>query len=157
MSIFKIELKNITELRKADGSVNRYPPVGELKKFLVMYMESGQGIVILHDSFYDYQYDTKLSSYHKVDSHNVIGHMLDVIVENDDKLYLIVEFNDTFNPEKDYICFYRANLESDPREQERTLKITNLFAIDLITIVESEKEAITSRSSFEPYFISRET
>ena len=141
MSIFKIELKNITELRKADGSVNRYPPVGELKKFLVMYMESGQGIVILHDSFYDYQYDTKLSSYHKVD----------------DKLYLIVEFNDTFNPEKDYICFYRANLESDPREQERTLKITNLFAIDLITIAESEKEAITSRSSFEPYFISRET
>ena len=129
MSIFKIELKNITELRKADGSVNRYPPVGELKKFLVMYMVSDRGI----------------------------GHMLDVIVENDDKLYLIVEFNDTFNPEKDYICFYRANLESDPREQERTLKITNLFAIDLITIAESEKEAITSRSSFEPYFISRET
>lgn len=152
MSIFKIELKNITELRKADGSINRYPPVGELKKFLVMYMESGQGIVILHDSFYDYQYDTKLSNYHKVDSHNVIGHIVDVLTdENEEKIYLIVEFNDTFNAKKEYICYYRANLESDPREKDRTLKITDLFAVDLITIAESEKETITELSYFEPY------
>lgn len=137
-------------LTLSDGKMGRYPNIYELKKFLESYIDLGQGIVILHDSFYDYKFDTKLSSYHTVDSSHVVGHVIKVLLE-DEKIYLVIEFNETFNPEKHYICYYRANLESDPRLSDRTLKITNLFAIDLITIADSEMDTIGELSSFEPY------
>lgn len=148
--LYKIQVtSSIAANRKAEFQV-RYPLLEEAKDALISYITLGQGIVTLHRSFYEYQYDTKLNAYHKVDSTVIIGQIRNAFIEND-KLFVTVDVNDTYNLDKKYICFYRATLQSEPHSTDRRLRITSLFAVDLIVILDNEIDQISELSIVEPY------
>lgn len=133
---YKVEV--VTKVSKAVP--NRLPPVEELQEAFEHYIERGQGIVNIHRDRYEYHYDLMLNDYHKVDSNEVIGHIGHTILEGD-KLYLAIDFNDKFDPNKKYVCFYRAIIQSIPEKQDYLLHISNLFAVDLVVI--SEKDVLS--------------
>ncbi len=146
MSIYRLKLQAVS----SSGAGDRLPSVSDLVTALEQYKELGQGVVIYHNSLYDYKYDTKLSDYTKVDSKQIVGHLLGEEIE-DNQLFLIIEFNDTFDPERNCICFYRAIMESNPSSEDRRLKITNLFAIDYVAVLDSELTEYVTLSSMIPY------
>ena len=130
---YKVEVRT----KASKDVINRFPSLEELQEAVEYYIERGQGIVNFHTSMYEYTYDTMLNDYHRVDSNNVIGHIVHTLIEND-KFYIIVDFSKEFDPEKNYICFYRSIMQANPKETDRTLHITNLFAVDLVTVLDSE-------------------
>lgn len=145
----KIEVQNSgSEDARRNHTITRLPSAEALKEAIENYIHTGNGAVILHSSLYDYRYDTKLADYHKVDSISIAGHIFEVTVENG-IVYVNIELNDDININKKYICFYRATMESDPNLADRTLVITNLFSVDLITVLDSELSENTNLSSFE--------
>lgn len=117
----------------------RLPTQLELVMAIKEYASGSKGLVLYHDSFYDYQYDTKLNNYHAVDSIVTIGNITDV-ERKDGKVFIILDCNDEkpLDPSERYICFYRSVMESGLRSRSRRLKFTNLFAIDIIHIEEDE-------------------
>lgn len=117
----------------------RLPTQSELVEKIKVYASGSKGLVSYHNSFYDYQFDTKLNSYHSVDSIVVIGSIADVeLVE--DKVFIILDCKDEtpLDVDERYICFYRAVMESGLNSKSRRLKFTNLFAVDIIHINEDE-------------------
>ena len=143
--LYKVELKT----KQTSELPNRYPTLSETKDALEEYIHTGQGIVSLHRSFYDYHWDTELSDYLKVDSIETVGHITQVFIENEQKIFLLIDFNETFEPKDEYICFYRATMQPNPKEQDRRFHISNLFAVDLVTILESEKTENMELSSIK--------
>lgn len=103
------------------------------------YASGNKGLVSYHNSFYDYQYDTKLNNYHVVDPIVTIGNIADVELING-KVFIILDCNNelSLDPSERYICFYRSVMESGMRSRSRRLKFTNLFAVDIIHINEDE-------------------
>jgi hypothetical protein len=120
-------------------TVTRLPYAKDLKDAVDKYITTGQGVVVLHQSLYDYRYDTKLSDYHKVDSISIAGHVVASEVRGE-KVFVTIELNDSVSTEKRYLCFYRAPMQSAPSMVDHTLMLTNLFSIDLITVLDKEVE-----------------
>lgn len=134
----KVEVKVPTD----KGAIKRMPSNEEIKDALDHYCIGFNGVVIYHSSLYDYQFDTQGSDYHSVDSIVIIGHIESTLVEKD-KVYSIIEVGDekTVEPilmENKYICFFRAQMQANPKSTDRTLHISNLFAVDMIHVLESE-------------------
>ena len=130
---YKVEVLQITDKKL----INRYPSLEDVKKAIDDYSEGFKGIVILHDTLYDYNYDTSGTNYHKVDSTFSIGHIESSVIE-DNTLYIDIDVSKDLNLNKKYICFYRANMESMARLNDKTLSITDLFAVDLVIVADSE-------------------
>ena len=145
MSIYKVSLLT-------PSKSGRYPDLQELKEALDKYKIQGQGIVVQHSSLFDYRYDTESSDYHKVESAGTIGIMKDSLIE-DEKIYLIIDFNNSFDENKKYILFYRATVQTNPGTSDHNLHFSNLFAIDLITVLDKEQDDMlsTNLSSVVPY------
>lgn len=124
----------------------RLPTQSELVAKLKDYASGNKGLVLYHESFYDYQYDTKLNKYHTVDSITTIGGIVDV-ESSGDKVFIVVDCreNALLDPDEKYICFYRAVMESDTGSNNHRLKFTNLFAVDIIHINEDE---VTDKMEF---------
>jgi hypothetical protein len=145
----KIKVQTVgSNQTKGSYSIKKLPTPEILKEALDNYIETGKGAVVLHSSLYDYRYDTKLSDYHNVDSISVAGHIKKTTIE-DEEVYAFIELNDDVDANKRYICFYRATMQSDPAMDDRTLRITNLFAVDLIRVLDTELTDNTQLSSFE--------
>lgn len=144
--LYKVELK--TKMAPS-VPVDRYPTLEEIKNAMEGYIHTGQGIVTLHRSFYEYRWDTELSDYLKVDSVETVGHIANVVNENNEKIFLLVDFNTAYEPTENYICFYRASMQSNPKDTDRRLHISNLFAVDLVTILEDEKTENMELSSIK--------
>lgn len=153
MSVYKVELR--THFTNAtDVMSGRFPSFQELKNAIDGYMVTGQGIVVIHKSLFDYRYDTESADYHKVDSAGIVGHILDTIIINnsgEQKVYLIIEFNDSFSVDKHYILYYRATMQTDPTQKDHRLHFTNLFVVDLITVLDKELTDNIQLSSVEDY------
>lgn len=150
---YKVEVSSQKPYNPLDAdsvAANRFPPLTEIKSELEQYIKDGQGLIILHKSLYEYRYDTRLTDYHRVDSIGTIGHIDSVVIENG-KLFIIVEMNDNFVPDKKYICFYRSTMQSDPLSTDRTLHISHLFAVDLVTVLETELTDSITLSTIEVY------
>lgn len=132
LRVFRVEL-----LTKASENSSRLPIKEELVDALNKFKTTGQGLIVLHQSLYDYKYDTQLTGYKKVDSKTICGHLLRAELE-DDKVYVIFEANE---PDKligkNYICFYRAIMQTTVSDDDK-FHYENLFAIDLITIKDNE-------------------
>lgn len=145
MSLYKIQLlTNLSEQAK-----KRFPPIEELDSAIKEYKQNGYGIIIKHDSLYDYQYDTKLSGYHVVDSKNISGHIVSHKLENN-KIFLYIELN---KPEdfigKNLICLFRATMQTDPTKNDPKLHYKNLFVVDLVEIQDNEFEDYLPISQIE--------
>ena len=128
---YKIELKTTVLNDKS----NRMPSIERFKDIIDEYSVGFKGIVLLHDSLYDYRYDTKLQGYHSVDSNTVIGRVTSTVIE-DGKLYLIVDCIRELDTNKQFICGFRSKLES--KSGSVTFDSVNVFAIDLVSIGENE-------------------
>lgn len=135
----KIKVLNRELGAESDHRQVRLPYPEDLKAAIDQYMTLGQGVVVYHNSFFDYKYDTKLNNYHNVDSISVAGHVIESVVE-DNQVYVYIDLNEEINKDESYLCFYRATMQSDPQMPDHTLKITNLFSIDLIHIEQKEIE-----------------
>lgn len=122
-----------------DDTDQRGPSLKSIQEKLRQYSVGYNGVIVLHHSMYDYQYATRrLLYYASVDSSGIVGHIEDVVIEND-TVYLIAILDDLrFDSTKDYICTYRAMMQSDPTKNNE-LMIVNLFSVDLILIQPEEK------------------
>lgn len=125
--MYKVEIKT-------NDSIKRMPDIREVKRAIDEYCVGFNGVVIHHNSYYDYNYDTSLKDYHVVDSNNIIGQVVSTVIE-DGKLFGIMDLTDDFNSDRNYICFYRANMQS---QDSSRFEITNLFAVDLIEIKQND-------------------
>jgi len=148
MAIYLAELK--TQMASSGEIASRFPSIQELKDALDGYRIHGQGIVVNHSSLFDYRYDTESSDYHKVESAGTIGIMQSSIII-DDKIYLVIDFNENFDPEKNHILYYRATVQTNPQSQDHKLHFSNLFAIDLITVLDKEMTDTIQLSTIELY------
>lgn len=144
---YKIELK-IPGINGLD-EYNRMPGLNDIKIALDKYSYGQKGIIILHDTMYAYKYDTQANTnYHNVDSRQVIGRVYDTIIDQD-KIYIHVDVKtDMIDLNEQYICFFRAQMESETLLNKQ-LKITNLFAIDLVHVLEQEKTEKMEFSTIE--------
>lgn len=101
-----------------------------LERKLKEYSVGFNGVIVYHNSFYEYRFDIK-SSYNKVDSKGATGHMTDISIE-DDKIYIIFESNNELNLDDKYICYYRAIFDKEE------LETTYIFAIDLVNVSDTD-------------------
>lgn len=118
----------------------RLPAPWGLMNKLIEYASGNKGMVLYHNSLYEYRYDTKLNNYHSVDSIVSIGNIADVQMI-DGKVFIILDcINEMgLDVNERYICFYRAVMEPGMRRPNiRRLQFTNLFAVDIIHINEDE-------------------
>lgn len=136
--IYSIELK----LVPANDKKNRMPNAKELKSIIDKYSEGNKGLVIGHDSFYDFQYDTMNTGYDTIDTTGAIGFIQSSFIE-DDKLFLVININDNITISDRVILFYRAKLRNTNKDVSVTLNSVELIAIDLINIrpIETIKES----------------
>ena len=88
---YKIEVLTVTDEKIS----NRFPSLEDIKKSIDDYSEGFKGLIILHDTLYDYSYDISGSNYHTVDTTTAIGHINSTIIEND-KLYINVDLTKQF-------------------------------------------------------------
>ena len=141
---YKIELKtNIVN----DG-YKRMPSLEDIKLVIDKYSFGFKGIVLFHDSLYDYTFDTKLNNYHNVDSNMVIGNITKTIIE-DNKLYLIVDCVKDLDLDEKYICTFRAKLKSSIKNDKFVFDSIEMISVDLIiveknvTVLEKDLSEIT--------------
>lgn len=135
---YKIWLK-VPKINRFDGEDRRGPSLETIQKHLEYYCAGFRGIIVLHDSMYNYMYDTKsLRYYNTVDSVNIIGHIESSVIENG-KLYIIAILDDEkFDSTKDYLCVYRAEMRTNP-ENNKELMVLNFFSVDLINVEINER------------------
>lgn len=131
--IIKIELKT----NMANDSIGRIPTLEKIQTALDKYSEGFKGVVVLHNSLYEYRYDTKNNLYSGVDSNQIIGNIRYTEVDND-KLYLFIEANDSFNVNNRFICFFRSNMQSAPGNRSAVFDDLNIFVVDIVTIGDNE-------------------
>lgn len=131
--ILKIELK--TDV--TNDNLHRIPPLKQIKSAIDKYSEGFKGVVVLHESLYDYRYDTRGNSYTNVDSRQVVGSVMNTEINND-KLYLIIDVNETFDINKKVICFFRSNMQCSPGSKSLIFDELNIFVIDIINIGDTE-------------------
>lgn len=127
--IYSIELK----LVPANDTKSRMPNAKELKPIIDKYSEGNRGLVIGHDSFYDFQYDTMNTGYDTIDTTGAIGFIQSSFIEGD-KLFLVININDNITISDRVILFYRAKLRNTNKDVSVTLNSVELIAIDLINI-----------------------
>lgn len=143
--LYKIELKTITNDTK-----NRMPTLNKVKQYIDDYADGNNGVIVYHTSFYEYRYDTRIAYYDHVDSHGIIGHVVSSMIE-DEKLYIVADINENFVPEGQFICAYRAIMDSSVESNDIDFDQFHLFAIDLIHIAEDESMTIEKLSNVEFY------
>lgn len=143
---YKIELKT----KITNDKSNRMPSIEKMKDIIDEYSVGFKGIILLHDSLYDYRYDTKLQGYHSVDSNTVIGRTTSTVIE-DGKLYLIVDCIRELDVNNQFICTFRSKLES--KSGNVTFDSINVFAIDLISIGENENVSKENLSEVFEYSV----
>ena len=130
----KVELKTKVE----NDEFGRVPDINKIKEAIEEYTVGFKGLIVLHNSIYDYQYDTRNKSYNDVDTKSVIGHIISSEIE-DDKLFLIIEVTDTTIEGDRYICFFRSRMETTPDAKDNKFNDFNIFAVDLVNVEESEQ------------------
>lgn len=147
---YKISIKN-PRVNINDDTDRRGPTLTSIQEHLKQYSVGFNGIIVLHHSMYDYQYEIKYRRYYvNVDSSGIIGHIEQVIIEGD-TIYLIAQIDDLrFDITKDYICTYRAMMQTDPAN-DKELMMVNLFSVDLILIQPDEKTETMTLSSISEY------
>ena len=143
--LYKIELKTISNDAKG-----RMPSLENIKKYLDEYSKGNNGVIVLHNSFYDYRYDTRIAYYDHVDTHGIIGHIISSSIEYD-KIYLIADINEDVTIEGEYVCTYRAIMGTSIESDDTLFDQFHLFAIDLIHIAEDESLPKDKLSSIELY------
>lgn len=131
--IYSIELK----LVPANDTKNRMPNAKELKSIIDKYSDGNRGLVIGHDSFYDFQYDTMNTGYDTIDTTGAIGSIQSSFIEGD-KLFLVININDNIIISDRVILFYRAKLRNTNKDVSVTLNSVELIVIDLINIRPTE-------------------
>lgn len=137
--MIKIELKT----SMVNDPLNRIPSLEKIQSAMADYAQGFKGLVVLHESLYDYRYDTKTASYTRVDSNQVIGNIRNTEINNH-KLYLIIDVNDSFIKnrrtvlDKHLICFFRSNMQSVPGSKSVTFDKLNIFAVDIIVVGDNE-------------------
>ena len=130
----RIELKT----KMANDNLHRVPSLNVVKKAVDTYSVGFKGVVVLHDSLYDYKYDTRSAMYSTVDSRQVVGNIRSSEI-TEEKLFLIVDVNDKFLKGRDCICFFRSQMQAVPGSNSATFDDLNIFVIDLIMIGDNEK------------------
>lgn len=145
---YKVWMK-IPKINRNDDTDQRGPTLETIQHCVEEYCSGFRGIIVLHDCMYNYSYDTRsLRYYNTVDSINIIGHIESSIIEGD-KLYLIAILDDEkFDNTKDYICTYRAEMQTNPNDYNELL-IINFFSVDLVTIEPDEKKPSMVLSTIE--------
>lgn len=124
------------ELKVVDDELGRLSDNVALKIALEKYIEGFKGAVVLHESIYDYNYNTENNKYYDVDKLNIIGHVKRVI-DRDDKIFLQIDISKELDLNINYICFYRASLEHIKTGTTEYNNI-NIYAVDLIKVLPTE-------------------
>lgn len=130
----RIELKT----KMTNDNLHRVPSLTVVKKAVDAYSVGFKGVVVLHDSLYDYKYDTRSAMYSTVDSRHVVGNIQSSEITGE-KLFLIVDVNEKFLQDSDCICFFRSQMQAVPGSNSATFDDLNIFVVDLIMIGDSEK------------------
>ena len=143
--LYKIELKTISNDTK-----NRMPSLKNIKKYIDEYSEGNNGVIVLHNSFYDYRYDTRIAYYDHIDTHGIVGHITSSLI-NLNKVYLIADINEDVTIEGEYVCIYRAIMSTSIESNNTLFDQFHLFAVDLIHIAEDESLSKDKLSSIEIY------
>ena len=130
----RIELKT----KMTNDNLHRIPSLNVVKKAVDTYSVGFKGVVVLHDSLYDYKYDTRSAMYSTVDSRRVVGNIQSSEIMGE-KLFLIVDVNGGFLQDKSCICFFRSQMQAIPGSNSATFDDLNIFVIDLIMVGDNEK------------------
>lgn len=130
----RVELK--TEV--SNDEFHRIPDVEKIQKAIETYSVGFKGAVVLHKSLYEYRYDTRNMSYNDVDTRNIIGHIQSTEI-SENKLFLIIEVDDTFLQDAKYICFFRSRMETTPGANTPKFNEIDIFAVDLTMVGDSEE------------------
>lgn len=125
---YKIELK--TKIFN-DSQKKRMPSLEKIKEAIDVYSKNGKGLLVKHDSVFDYQYNTRVDGYNTVDSLAVVGHITNSVIE-DDKLFLIVNINNNESLDYKCICFFRSRMQNTADNEDNTFNLFDIFAVDLI-------------------------
>ena len=143
----KVELKTAV----SNDTYHRVPDVSKIQKAIEEYSVGFKGAVVLHKSLYEYRYDTRNKFYNDVDTRNIIGHIHSTVIENE-KLFLIIEVDDTFLQDAKYICFFRSRMEKTPDAKSTEFNEINIFAVDLTMVgsLEEIKERYLSEVTILP-------
>ena len=131
--LYKVEVATFNIIGKSN---KRVPSSINIKNAIDKYIENHEGVIVYHETLYDYRYDLDGSGYHKINITKNFGNITECMVDDSDKVFIIINTLEPMNEDGNYICLYRANMQ--PNSVDRNLDITNLFAIDLINITDSE-------------------
>lgn len=130
----KVELKT----KLSNDELHRAPELDKLKEVVDEYSIGFKGAVVLHQSLYEYNYDTKNSSYDNVDKKSMIGHIESSDIENG-KLFLIIDVSESLSvTDSKYICFFRSRMQTTTGSKSPVFDEIGLFSVDLIRIGENE-------------------
>lgn len=132
-----MRLKGRLEIKAVNDEYNRIPPLEELVEIINSSSVGFNLTVVHHESLYDYNFDTKESTYNVIDSRQVVGHVESAVVENDE-IYLILDLDTDFDVEQEFIIIPRASLKSTPGSDSIVFDEINIFCIDIITIGDTE-------------------
>lgn len=140
---YKIELK--TKIFN-DSQKKRMPSLERIKEAVDAYSKDGKGLIVKHDSIFDYHYNTRVDGYNTVDSLAVIGHITDSVIE-DDKLFLIVNINNNETLDYKCICFFRSRMQNTADNEDNTFNLFDIFAVDLIAtnLISEENVSVVER------------
>ena len=140
---YKIELK--TKIFN-DSQKKRMPSLERIKEAIDAYSKDGKGLIVKHDSIFDYHYNTRVDGYNTVDSLAVVGHITNSIIE-DDKLFLIVNINNNETLDYKCICFFRSRMQNTADNKDNTFNLFDIFAVDLIAtnLISEENVSVVER------------